>query len=383
MPGLSQNLEAITTYLMPSLMWNDFTDGEDELLKRIAPTYTPYDKVQYDQYDNPWGITEYRGLGAEPAAIPMSQWKKITIAPGYWGEKTTLEENLITRGREPGSLADPISVGDIMGNFTLQLKTRLVSLIRKAVADTVRTGIFTNTGRNGTKFAYQINNYSSQMKAPAWANTSANFITDMLNYKAGFQKGSSSKFGRKSVLLMNSLSIVDIWKQTVIQATYKSDYGASFVGLDGASMSEGINQFLSGKNEARQGWDLPPIVIYDYGYYNSLEAAKTRDKTNFNYIIPYQSALWIGERPSSQVVGQFQLTRHAGLVEEGDAAKYPNADDLEEGEMLSGLDALKNGLYVRVHYHNAQPHGYMEEVGFNGSPVIGYPDAVAAINWTS
>lgn len=379
---ISQNIEALDTWLMPDLMWDDFTNPDDELLKRITPGYTPYSQITYDQYDSPYGLTELRGLGGTPQTVKMAGFQRYVVNPGYWGESTTYDETQITVGREPGTLADPVAVSDWIGNFTLQFSTRAVSLMRKGIADTIRTGSFTNTGPNGQQFTYGISNYSSQIFAPNWSSSSANFITDLLGYKAGLQKGSSNHFGPKSVLLMNSASIVDLWKQTAIQATYKSDYGASLAGLDGAAMSEGLNAFLAGKNEAKQGFTLPKIVIYDFGYYNTLAAAQARDKSQFTYIIPTRSALWLGERPQGQIVGQFQLTRHAGLVEEGDAAKYPNADDAMDGEIVEGKKAFANGLYVRVHYHNRQPHHYYEEIGFNGSPVLGYPGAVAAINWS-
>src|SRR6185503_7177447 len=187
--------------------------GDDELLKRFKPTYVPFDKVQYDQFDSPYGILSYRGIGGGPSVVKMASWQKYVLDPGYWGEKTILDESLITRGREPGTLADYLEVRKVTEYYTLQFKTRITSLIRKALADTISTGTFTNTGPTGQAFVYQISNYSTQLLSPTttWSNASANFVNDLLGFKANLEKGSSNKFGPGSVLLMNANSIVDIW----------------------------------------------------------------------------------------------------------------------------------------------------------------------------
>lgn len=393
MADLSQNLKELHDFLMPNLMWQDITDGKDELMKRIKLSYIDADKAQYDQYDDPFGILAYRGLGGDPPVTTFGSFQKFEVDPGYWGAKTFIRENQITTGRQPGTLADPIKIADQSNFLCLNFSTQIVSLVRKSIADTIRTGMFVmqaggnigtvgglassnpQGGQTGQQFVYQIANYASQMLSPGtpWksSNATATPITDMLGFKAGLIKASSNNFGRESILLCNSNTAVDLFNTAQIMQTYKGPYGSSILGLDGETAD------VTGLNKIQLTFDLPDISIYDYGWYNTLADAQARNKAAWNYIIPNQTLLWIGKRPESQLVGEFQLTRHAGLIEKGNAASYPNADD-----MLDGIEAINEGLYVRAHYQNRQPHQYEIECGLNGTPLIGYPGAVAVITYT-
>ena len=370
---LSQNLAVNTEFLLPNLLWEDVINPQDALLKAFKVKYADADKVQYDQWDSPYGITQYRGLGADPPRVKFGSFQKFEIDPGYWGEFTLLQEEEITRGRKPGTLADPMVVSQISNFFCLNFATRIISLIRKAIADVIRTGIFMQTGKLGQQFAYQLLNYNN-MVSPAipWKSqaSQANPIIDQIGWKAQFQKGSSNYFGKGSVLLANSFTIQDLFRTAGYQSTYRGPYGSSVLGIDGSPAD------VTGMNEIQQYFDLPNICPYDFGYFNTLADAQANNQAAFNYIIPNQTLIWIGQRPNS-IVGEFQLTRHAGLIEKGDAAKYPNADD-----QLEGIEAVKEGLYVRAHYQNHMPHQYKIEAGFNGSPIVGYPGAVAAITYT-
>jgi hypothetical protein len=369
MPALTQNFETTTAALLPDLIWEEILEesgAADPILAALPPSYSDFDQVKYDQYEDPYGLLPLRGLDAEPEVLQMPGYRTYQFAPGYFGATTQLRETEITSERQAGTVSDPIDVGDRLGTMMLYFSTMVVSRFRKTAADLLLTGKISITGQLGQKFQFKMDNYNTLSPSVGWAAnpTTATPINDMLGWKATLQKGSSSKFDQSAVQLMNSFSLNDLFATTQIQSVYKSEFGATPIGLDG------VNKILI-------GYDLPPIQVYDKGYFPTLADAKNRTFANWQYVIPNKSIAWIGKRPKGQQIGQFQLTRHAGLVEAAGANRYPSLNVENE----SAAEIAK-GLYVRAHYQNRMPHRYDIELGFNGCPVLWYGSATAGISYT-
>jgi len=374
MATLTQNFEQVIGMLMPDLMRIAADVDGDPILKAFPFGYVDSDKVLYDQWENNYGLTPLRGLGGKPDVITFNGWKRYTADPAYFGQTTLLEEGEITKGVQPGSIGDRINVGDRLGVFMQDTSTMILNRCRKSAADLMATGKIDITDTDGRRFQYQLENYSNQLKTPAggaqWFTnaTTATPIQDTLNWKAQLQKGTDSRFGFGSKWLMNSNTLAEFFGIAQIIATYRLDYGASVLGL------AKYNEQVAG-DTAKQGFSLPQIEVYDMGYYPTPTDAI--NKTNWSYFIPNRTILWIGTRPQGQRIAQWQLTRHAGLAEEGGAKSYPDVT-------VSGEDKadIGKGLYVRCHYQNRQPHQYELEAGLNGLPVAFYPSAFAAVSYT-
>lgn len=365
---LTQNLEVVTNALLPALVWQDVLSSDDPLLKAIPPSYVDADKVQYDQYEDSWGVLPLRGLNGSPQVLQMPGFRRYQFDPGYFGGATQLLESEITSSVQPGTLADTLDVSDRLGKLYLDMATLVVSQFRNLIGTVLTTGTISLTDALGNAFSYQIPSFRTYTPGTGWSAspTTATPISNLITQKPVLEKGTSTKFGKDSMLLMNSNTLAYFFNTTQVQSTYRAEYGSSFIGLDSAGDLPGCNKLL-------QGFDLPQIVVYDYGYFPTLAAAQARTYASWTYIIPTGNAIWLGARKGQQV-GQMQLTRHAGLVETAGAKKYPqvNAENESEAE-------IAKGLYVRTHYHNRMPHRFDLEVGFNGSPVLWYDDAACGV----
>lgn len=369
---LTQNFEHAIAVLMPDYMRQAIKAKGDPLLAVAPFGYVDASKVVYDQWETNFGLTPLRGLGGVPDVVSFNGWKRYTAEPGYFGQTTLLEEGEITQGVQPGTLADPIKVGDRLSMIALDSSAMVLNRVRKLVADQLATGKIDITDASGRRLQYQMEGYSSQIKVPgtAWYSnaSTATPIQDTLGWKAQLQKGTDSRFGFKSKWLMNSNTLAEFFSIAQIISTYKLDYGGSVLGL------AKYNEQVAGDSD-KKGFVLPQIEVYDEGYYPT--AADAIAKTNWQYFIPNRTILWPGTRPDGQLAGQFQLTRHAGLVEQDGAQSYPSVSVKDED-----ATDLGKGLYVRCHYHNRQPHRYEFEVGYNGLFVPYYPSAFAAITYT-
>lgn len=374
MAALTQNLIVESAAIMPALLWDDVIGGNDPLLSQFAPGYVDSDKVQYHQYESPYGLTSLRGLGGAPPVRRMPGYRVYELDPGYFGDETQVNEAEITKGVQPGTLADPLDVKDWLGKLMLDFHCMISSRFRVTLADMLADGTVRITDSQGNVFQYTIPGYRTFTPGTAWVSSAATAtpITDLLTQKAVLQKGTSTKFGAESTLQMNSATLANYFKTNQVQNVYRAKFGASIIGLDGTADLQGVNQI-------HQGFDLPKIEVYDYGYFPTLADAKARTYANWVYAVPTNTVLWLGKRPGGQKLGQFQLTRHAGKVGMSDGNKYPSVSVQNEG---GGLKGIEQGLFVRADYRPRMPNGYDIQVGFNGCPVLWYDDSACGITTT-
>lgn len=374
--GLTQNFDNDVQWLMPDFMWDEITgEGADPLVDALPLGYEDTSFVRWDQYQDPYGLLGQRGLDAPPQLVTMPGTRVYEAQPGYYGNVTQLRESELVVERQPGTVSDPLDIPDRLATLLLNFSCMAVSRIRQTISDLLRTGTFTNTNAAGNIVnSYTVEDYQTFSPAndgntgPGWAAfpATARPINDMIYWKAQAQKATSSKFDESAAQLCNPFVLVDLFKTTQIQVTYKNKFGATPVGLD----SEGLNGILL-------GYKLPPLVEYDKGYFPTLAAANARSKSLFTYIIPNKNLIWIGKRPKGQKLGQFKLTRHAGIATAGDIGKWPSVNVRDE----AGYDWSK-GLFVRTKIHDMSPIHYDTEMSFNACPVLGYGSASFGVSYT-
>ncbi len=374
--GLTTNFANSIAGLMPDFMWQEITsEGADPLVDALPLGYEDAGFVRWDQYENPYGLLAQRGLDAAPPVVRMPGVRVNYAQPGYFGAVTQLRESELVLEREPGTIADPLDVPNRLSVLLLNFSTMAVSRIRKMDSDLLLTCEFNIQNEAGQIVqSYAIDNYrtfsplNDGNTGPGWAafpNT-ARPINDMIYWKATLEKGTSSKFDKSCQQLCNDFVLVDLFKTTQIQQTYKNKFGATPVGLD----SDGLNEIV-------MGYDLPKLVPYNYGYYETLADAQAQDPSLFNYIIPNKSLIWLGKRPKGQKLGQFMLTRHAPIAVSGDINKYPDISVRDE----SGHDWGK-GFYVKTQLHTMSPVHYDIEMSFNACPTVFYGSAGAGVTYT-
>ncbi len=376
--GLTQNFDNDIAGLMPDYMWDEITDDEgmaDPLVDAMPLGYTDTSFVRWDQWQDPYGQLPQRGLDAPPPLVTMPGLRVYEAQPGYYGGVTQLRESEIVLERQAGTIADPLDIPDRNAVLLLNFSCMAVSRIRQTISDLLLTGTFTNINDAGNIVnSYTVEDYQTFSPAndgntgPGWAAfpVTARPINDMIYWKAQAEKGTSSMFGKTAVQLCNPFVLVDLFKTTQIQQTYKNNYGATPIGLD----NDGLNKILIGYN-------VPPLEEYTKGYYPTLADANARDKDAFQYIIPNKSLIWIGKRPKGQKLGQFKLTRHAAIATQGDINKWPSVNVRDD----SHYDWSK-GLFVRTWIQDHSPVNYTTEMSFNACPMLYYGSSAFGVTYT-
>ena len=383
MPTLAmpQNFEQDTAALLPDLIWDDILDqGDDPLLSALPFSYTESSAVQWDQYDNPYGLIPLRGVDASPTLVQMPGLRTYKAAPGFYGLVTQLRESELLFERQPNTIADPLEIADRLNKLVMDASTMIVSRFRQTAASLLVDGEFTNVNASGElHHHYQVEDYQTFSPAndgntgPGWAADPANAdpIGDLIYWQTKkLSRGTSADFGKQSKILCNPNVINDIWNCASVRERFKSKFGATILrgempNLDGDNSLNGL----------MIGMGLPPLVPYKRGYYETLELARLGNPDDYTYAIADQSLIWIGVRPKSQIMGAWKLTRNAGLVKP--AVHYDTVSI--EGEQKA---EIAQGIYVRAHFVDRMSHHYDIEMGFNACPIIYYRRATAGISYT-
>ncbi len=369
--AMTQNFENDAAYLLPDLMWDDINEhGRDPLVEALPLGYTDADMVKWDQYDDPWGVLPQRGLGNNPPLVTLNGQRTYEASPAYFGAYTLLGEVEMTSERQAGTIASPLDINERLSIMLQNFSTMVVSRIRKTDADLLLTGTFQAINAQGSLIdSYTVDDYQTWSPAndgntgPGWAADPLNAtpLNDQLYWQNQMQIGTSSTFGADTEMLCQQSVPNDLIKTAQVATTYKDNYGSSFLGYEGL-------------NKLQQGFGLPKLTIYDYGYYPTLASAKNRTKADFVRVLPVKSLIWIGKRPKGQQIGQFKLTRHASILPPSNGVPKLVAQQTEY--------EWAQGLYVSMQFQQNMPANYLIQMGFNACPMLGYGSAAAGITYT-
>ncbi len=370
--GIMQNYAVATEALLPNLLWTELKNGSDPLLKLFPLSYEDADIIQYDQWQDPYGLTALRGLDGPPPIVTLPGLRVYRVSPQYYGNKTQIRESQIVKMREPGTANKPVEMDELMNYYMLYFSTQGGSRIRQTAADLLINGTFTNTTTDTTNntsngsiiHTYTIENYRTLAPAndvntgPSWVTdpTNAKPINDQLYWQNFLQLGTSTSFGNDSTLLAQQAFLVTMMKTKQIQETYRDKYGSSITGPEGVNMLQ-------------QGFGLPKIEVYNEGYNPTLADVQTQDLTNFVRFIGADNFIWMGKRKEGQQVGSMKFTRNANKVNSGKPG-YPTVSENPELPW-------SEGIHVAVYYYPQMPAHFDYEMGFNFCPVSWYPYATA------
>lgn len=385
MPTLTQNMVADAAALMPKLMWASTVDDdgkEDPFFENLPLSYSDSWVQRWDQYGAPYGLLPQSTLDSAPVLMQMPGLRVFEVEPGVYRAYTEITESMLTKQREPGTLADPIKASTELSRVMLYLSDFVINRFRKAYADLGVNGQINNTNLEGVQQTYQIQNYQ-KFTVSAWLSspTTATPIDDLRSIQTTANRGTSSRFGMKSKIMMVDEGVNALLATSQIRNTFRSEYGASFLAPFDNNQLSGVQPPLNGDrslNKLFVGMGLPEIVPWNHGYYSTFADAQNYVKANFVKFIPNTSAVWMGIRPNGQKLGKMSVARHAGLMEKGSAADF---DVVSFDNPLKGEEYAK-GLYIKVHYKNKQPNGYEFEIGVNFTPIVWYDDAMVSVNWT-
>lgn len=372
--SLTQNYDI--ELILPDLMWDEMTEeGPDELLEALPLVHEKEDLLIYEQHENGYGLLSLRGLGGQPDVTTAPGIRRYAVAPGYYGERCELPETEMTKSRDPGSPNLPAKPEERIAIMTQYQAAKSVNRIRQVIADFLRTGKFTNKSASGrVVHTDQIENYTTIAIAttslpktggttgPAWSDAAnAKPLTDLMAIKLELEFGTSSEFGPNSKLLCNPDVIVDLFKTSQVQDTYRDRFGATM------NSPQQLDELLV-------GFGLPKLVPYKKGYFPTLDNAIKRE--SFTRILPSRSMIWLGSRPKGQKLGKFVLSRNMGVD--------PPAGTGQSPYRVASADkyAWAEGIHVLLEYYAKMPFRWELDVCMNGGPVVHFGSAAAGLSYT-
>lgn len=385
MPTLTQNMVAESAALLPEFLYAHLRDdegGTDPFVEKFPLADRDVWKVTWDQRESPYGILPQGTLDSPPVLMTMPGVRVYEVEPGVYRGYTLLTESELTKSREPGTLADPLNIPERLSTVMMYFGEMLANRVFKTFADLGVNGYFNNQSADGVQHTYKINGYQ-RISMSAWAGspTTATPIDDLRVAASTLNRGTSSRFGAKSQLLMTDEAITTLLATTQIRSTFKSPYGATILAPFDIANATGrqpdTGAGAQSMNKLFMGMGLPEIVPWNRGYYPLLSDVQNRTKTNFSKFLGSTSAVWLGYRPNKQPLGQFTFARHLGNTM-GAKADY----NVESVKSPGSVTEFGKNIYVAAHVQNEQPHGYKFEMGCNYTPEVWYEDAMAAIYWS-
>lgn len=333
----NKELLEIQKDLLPDL------DPNDALLSLFPYRYTGKNRVIWEQEDNDFGLMEIRGLDGKPGLVQKLGFNQFQMNPGYYGSVYQISEQELTEARQIGTFGDKVDLDDLVARRMRTLMIQRLNRMRQTISDFCRLGVFTNARADGTSVHTDIFSLTSRTPGTAWGTTAtATPLADLRTWKASAERNTSSRFGKGSKLIANTVSI-----NRLLNNKNASD-------LFGVRMEVGqtINT-LDSLNKLLAANDLPELVEYNKTYQTG-----PRDRTAYTMVIPDNYYIWVGERPNGQRLGEFHGTLNANSASDQDEGIYSKVVD--KGE-------LEVPRCIEVHH------------GFNGGIAIYYPTALQAI----
>ncbi len=347
--------------------------ADDALVNLAPPVASEFNIVQWEQPENGYGLLSLRGVDGAPPVTGVPGYRRLSMAPGYYGEKVLISEYEMNTSRDPGSPNDPMDMKKRIGYIQEQILKRAFDRMRYINSMLFRTGKFLVSDATGSiTHADTLTGYAaSNVFAPAvgWHTnpSTATPIDDMLGWKATLQLSTDAWFDKRATMLMNTPSFNDLQSTNQIRNQIRLDNNATVAGL-------------SKVNELLKTYDLPQIEVYDENYYPTKADASNR--TNATYFMPSQSAIWKGVRKDGAMPAQFQLTRSAiKNPPAGIAQNAPGANWSPPQGRLPMADEFAKALYTIINFQFVPPQ-YEIDVGFNGGPAVPFATCFAGVSWT-
>lgn len=331
----SEELMLIEQELLPTL------ESDDPILKEFPQKEVRSDRVRWEQKDNYKGLQQLRGINGAPNYVQRVGGKEYDFAPGVYGEFTTIDEKELTERRKWGTFGDPINIDDLVGDAQAYLLQRRMDRVRQILWSLVLTGTFSIPHPRGGVFHTDVFNIQTFDSTTGWGTfASATPFADIRALALKY-RGKSVDFGKGSRLYINRTTL-----NWLLLNTNASDaYGRRLP--SGAT----INQL----NEAQAiltANDLPEIIPYDGGYYD--------ESGTFQLFIPDGKGVLIGKRTNGASLGEYRMTINA---------QNPN---LEPGAYTRVIDRGENQVPRSIEVHD----------GHNGGPVLWYPSAIVACDFS-
>lgn len=300
------------------------------------------DRIIFNQPDIFRGMQQWRGLG-NPARQTRDRLnpfgRNCEVPPGYWGEFDNIDEELLTRGVQPGTCSTPLDLTEHMTRLVMRLLERRLNRIEFLIWQALAFGRYEAQNSLGQIVHEQDYAITTMASAVPW-NVYAT-ATPMNDFRIIqlMGRGTSASFGVTATAYMNRVTANCLFRNTNANDVGKAGLSAccTFMGPDM------INQQF-----AAQG--LPQIAIYDDGYVDE-------DRTFYPYI-PDGRVVVVGSRPGAERIGNYVYTRNAV------------GSPISSGPWVKTVDNVDRAVPRRIEVYD----------GHNGGPAIWYPRAVVVLD---
>lgn len=299
------------------------------------------DRIVFNQPDIFRGMQSWRGLGKPTRHVgdrynPFG--RNCEVPTGYWGEHDTIDEELLTRGVQPGTCSAPLDLTEHVTNLTSRLLERRYNRIEFSIWQALAFGHYEALNASGQVVHEASYNITTVAAAVPWNSYAAATPLNDFRQIQLYGRGTSADFGVNSMAYMNRITANCLFKNTNPNDVGKAGLTAccTFMGPD-----------IVNQQFAAQG--LPQIKIYDQGYVGE-------DRSFYPYI-PNGKVVILGTRPGGEAIGHYWYTRNAVGC------------SVTSGAWVKLVDSCDREV----------PRKIMVYDGHNGGPAIEYPRAVVVL----
>lgn len=299
--------------------------------------------VQWTQRDNYRGLQQLRGLDGAPTHVTPVGSNSYSYTPGVYGEFATITETELTI-RAGSAMGDvPIPVDDLVLDRQSYLIGRELDRIEYMIWTLLTTGTFSVAlpgGAIGFTDTFSIQTYA----ASDWSTVAT--ATPLADFRAvqllGAGRGVS--FGAGATAYMNRVTA-----NYLLGNTNTSDLGGKRL-EGGATVNDmpGVTRIITGQ-------DLPTVVIYDEGFYDS--------GNSFNRFLATDKVVVVGQRAAGERIGEYLKTINA------------NNPGRAPGSYSYVVDRAN-----AVNGEKRTPPNMEVHQGHNGGPVLYLPGSVVVMS---
>lgn len=286
------------------------------------------------------GLQHARGEDGPTGPARPPGFESFRVDPGFYGDHYTLREGDMVRTRALGDWQNFEEEPELTMKAQEFLAERFRDRAEKNIWDLCQTGKFEASNVQGVvihRDMYSIDtaNTPGTLFSTLTTSTPLKYLRELI---PGKERGKSVRFS-KGRMVMNRTTF-----NTIFANTNAADLGGRLVENGGTvNKKESVDEILIGQG-------LPPVEIYDEGYYPDGSGSFTTFLTDGKIVL-------FGVREDNEPVGEYRLTRAAQN------------------------EKSKPGMWVQVKdRRDEDPPNVIVRAGHNGGPVAEYPEGIVVVN---
>jgi hypothetical protein len=345
---------------MPERTTDDIVFSDVLRVRSIAESI-----ILFEQRDSFYGYTPGRTSNTGFGVLGREAKTRTTVTPYDYGEDKVMDEQFLRMSRQMGEFGMPQRNAEEQMSDVLNLIDRFIKRYKYNVWTLLTTGTYTVLGPEGEFIGGDSYTFQSFTVATAWSNFSAATPIEDLRNNRLLHRGTSSSFGRKAKIFMQSQDVINL-----LSNTNANDLGAKRV----ITQNAGAQPFQLGDvNRFLLDSDLPEIVEYDEFLPTGASNFGTGPAA-YSMFIPYQTAVCIGARDYGEPVGDYtMIPQFPDLVGDQSAMSSVRQASAKDDNAFANI-------YINFHVDLVNNWNARTRIAFGGAPRIIFPSAIVVMN---